>query len=140
MKKILFAMVLAVAFVACNHNEPTDTKKDGTDTIPLHQPTDSTWSPVGHIYIYETTYKGSPAPDHYWVWVLNFISRERVLWYETYERDLSTEHAHPYEETRYKLTYPNLLLYLDTGRELVFTDTLTIHAEIWGNVDYRILR
>lgn len=142
MKKILFAMALAVAFVACNHNEPTDTKKDGTDTIPLHQPTDSTWSPVGHIYVYETTYKNSPAPDKYWAWVLNFYDFCFVVEYETPNRDLSyhQDYLRTVDSVIYRLSYPNLLLDLDTGREFVFTDTLHIHTDLWGVIDYRIFK
>lgn len=143
MKNHIFSIILAAvccAFVACNQNTPDDTKKGG-DTTSLHQPSDpATWSPAGHIYVYETTWENSPASDNYWVWVLDFISNDSVIWYETYERDLSTKNAQPCERTTYEIVYPKLLLHLDTGRELTFTDTLTIHADIWGGFDYTILR
>lgn len=132
MKKILFAMVLAVAFVACNHNEPTETKKDGTDTIPPHQPTDSTWSPVGHIYVYETTSDISSDPDKFWAWVLDFTVSPFAAWYQTDKRDFSYNGCVGREDATYKLNYPDLVLNIDFGRNLKFIDTTTIDASIWG--------
>lgn len=116
-------------------------KKDPVDPAKLNQPEDpATWSPAGHIYIYETTWEESPASDKYYVWVLDFISNDSVLWYETYERDLSTDNAQPYKRTTYTLSYPKLNLNLDTGRELTFIDTTTIYAKIWGGFNYTIFR
>ena len=138
---LICAMALALCFASCNQNEPTDTKKGGDTPTSQHQPSNpATWSPAGHIYIYETTWENSPAKDKYWVWVLDFISKDSVIWYETHERNLSTEYARPCEKTTYELTYPKLILHLDTGRELTFTDTTTIHVPIWGVFDYTIFK
>lgn len=129
----------AITFTSCNQNTP-DTKKGG-DSTTSHQPANpATWSPAGHVYVYETTWENSPAADKYWVWVLDFISKDSVIWYETYERDLSTKNAQPCERTKYDMNYPKLNLHLDTGRELTFIDTTTIHAPIWGVFDYTIFK
>lgn len=108
MKKILFAMALAVAFVACNHNEPTDTKKDGTDTIPLHQPTDSTWLPIGHKYV--STDEEFPNRE------ITFISKDSFLW----KRE---DHQKVYP---YVLKYPIIYVWEEKHPWLKFIDTLTI--------------
>ena len=139
-KKCIFLAAFLCCIVACNTNTPDDPKR-GDNGASQNQPANpATWSPAGHIYVYETTWENSPAADHYWVWVLDFISKDSVIWYETYERDLSTKNAQPCERTTYRRTYPKLLLNLDTGRELTFTDTLTIRADIWGGFDYTIFR
>lgn len=138
----LLALLCAfsMAFVACNQNTPDDTKKGGDTPTSQHQPSDpATWSPAGHIYIYETTYKNSSAPDKYWVWVLDFFGGDSVIWYETDHRDLTYNGSPAYERTTYELNYPKLLLHIDTGREVTFIDTTTIDAS-WWDIVYEILR
>ena len=131
MKRIIFLMAAALSLVACNQNTPDDTKKGGDTPTSQHQPSDpATWSPVGHVYVYETTWENSPASDHYWVWVLDFISKDSVMVYQTPNRDLSyhSDFMHLVEPNSYIIEYPKLTRYYLTteARYLEFNDTTTI--------------
>lgn len=137
MKQLFFIALAALLFASCESNEPS---KRGGDNTSLNQPSDpASWSPVGHVYVYETTWENSPASDHYWVWVLDFISKDSCVWYETELRDLTYNGSPAYERTSYKVNYPKLTLNMDGGRVLNFTDTTTIDASIW-DVVYTILK
>ena len=136
MKRLVPVFVFCLLWcVSCEQNDP----KRGGDSS-LNQPSDpATWSPKGHVYVYETTWENSPAADHYWVWVLDFISKDSCVWYETELRDLTYNGSPAYERTSYKVNYPKLTLNMDGGRVLNFTDTTTIDASIW-DVVYTILK
>ena len=144
MKRIIFIMASALCLAACNQNEPTDTKKGG-DTTSLYQPSDpSTWSPSGHVYVYETTWENSTAADHYWAWVIKFYSGREVVEYETPNRNLSyhPDFLHTVDSTSYYTEYPILkynspavLGYID----MVFNDTLSLYWKA-NNVTYSMFR
>ena len=134
-KQLCPLFALCMLFASCEPSEPSR----GGDSS-LNQPSDpASWSPEGHVYVYETTWDESPAADHYWVWVLDFISKDSCVWYETELRDLTYNGSPAYERTSYKVNYPKLTLNMDGGRVLNFTDTTTIDASIW-DVVYTILR
>lgn len=144
MKRIIFIIAAALCLAACSQNEPTDTKKGG-DTTSLHQPSDpATWSPAGHVYVYETTWENSPAADHYWAWVIKFYSGREVVEYETPNRNLSyhQDFLHTVDSTSYYTEYPILkynspavLGYID----MVFNDTLSLYWKA-NNVTYSMFR
>lgn len=129
MKKTMLLLALCAMIVGCENS--------GEPTIDNHQPKNpKTWSPANKIYISETTYENSTASDKYWVWVLDFISKDSVIWYETDKLDLTYNGCPAYERCKYKLEYPNITLYFsiyDT-RELKFIDTTKIDASIWDIV------
>lgn len=112
MKRIIFIMAAAMSLVACNQNTPDDTKKGG-DT-QTNQPADpSTWSPVGKMYVCDSTWKDSPADDKYWGWVFHFITKDSVVKYETPNRDLSYSEfsMNTIDSIRYEISYPTISFY-----------------------------
>lgn len=127
MKRIIFIMAAALCLAACNQNEPTDTKKGG-DTTSLHQPSDpATWSPSGHVYVYETTWENSTDADHYWAYVFNFYSEDSCVKYETPNRDLTYHEIsmRTVDSSRYEMHYPTADYYSLAGGtvDIQFKDT-----------------
>ena len=128
MKRIIFIMAAALSLVACNQNTPDDTKKGGDTPTSLNQPSDpASWSPEGHIYIYETTWDDSPAADHYWAYVFNFYSEDSCVKYETPNRDLTYHEIsmRTVDSSRYDMHYPTADYYSLAGGtvDIQFKDT-----------------
>lgn len=136
MKRIIFIMAAALSLVACNQNTPDDTKKGG-DTQTNQPANPSTWSPVGKMYVCDTTWSKSPASDKYWAWVLDFFSKDSAVWYETELRDLTYNGSMAYERVSYDIDYPNLTLHFHANedRPLVFKDTTVLRSD-WWDVTY----
>lgn len=141
-----FALLCAflIAFVSCEKNDP-DTKKGGDDTTSQHQPSNpASWSPQGHVYIYETTWENSPASDKYWVWVLNFYSKDRCVKYETPNRNLTYHECsmQTVDTLQYSVEYPHLFLYVWGSKDnpLDFKDTITLvrSNENWDYPTYTL--
>lgn len=139
-KSFLLPLLLMLALVGCEDNtKQADTNNDKEEnTIPYW------WSPAGHIYISETTWENSPADDKYWVWVLDFFSKDSALWYETDLRSLEYNGCPAYERVGYDFIFPNkLILYFSPNkseeRVLFFNDTTSIDASIW-DITYTIFK
>lgn len=82
-RKSLFIISL-VCFLFCG----CSTKEQ--EPIETHQPQfPRSWSPMGKVYVCETTWENSPSVGHYWAFVLDFFSTDRVVRYETPNKDLT---------------------------------------------------
>lgn len=135
MKRLsVVAMCLAMLFVfaACEKDEHK--LEDNTEK---HQPAHpSSWSPSGHVYVYETTWEGSHATDNYWVWVLDFFGKDSVVKYQTPNRDLTYSTAHMYlvDSTKYEMDYPTIIYHSLAGgtSPITIKDTLTLY---WKAID-----
>lgn len=134
MKKILLSVVLITSalFIACNKNEPTDTKKGGDNTTSQHQPSDpATWSPAGKRYAY--TYEDEGTHE-----VLEFVSKDSIYIYDTPNSDYTfnegvnpaTNMGYNFSKSHYSIEYPNLFIGT-SRREMTFNDTTSIYYPAW---------
>lgn len=142
MKPSYFILALlcafSMAFVSCENNDP-DTKKGGDDTTSQHQPANpATWSPAGHVYVYETTWENSPAADHYWAHVADFFSKDSVFFYQTHNRDIFSESDYTAtSKASYTMNYPKVVCKFPNVYYYQFKDTLTF---VESGHDYLIFK
>ncbi len=128
MKRIIFIMAAALGLVACNQNEPDDTKKGGDTPTSQHQPSDpATWSPVGKRYVRDRSAEKVNGNDYFYevVW---FNSGDSAIWYNSIVADY-TQMNETYP-CAYVIEYPNATLtFFDMNHDkYYFTDTLTFYS------------
>lgn len=141
MKRYIFLFALcALALLGCEDNtKQANTNNDKEEnTIPYW------WSPAGHIYISETTLEDSPADDNYWVFVLNFFSKDSIVKYETPNRDLSyhEDFLQLVDSSRWVRKEKNTILYYSLAGgtvDITVIDTATLLFNANGNITYCLI-
>lgn len=125
---IIFALLCTFFFCGCEPNQPKHPDN---------------WSPRGRMYVREhSDFNNATMTDVVWYEVLNFLSTESVIQYQTYNSDFSyhKDLLHVTDTCILKLQYPNFVVKRDVWSDGSHGKFIDINTIEYGSFVYHYVK